>query len=75
MTWKIISLVILTLISVSNCSSAPFIDLNEVHEAHSEFEVNLILNENRNFPIILVTVSNQNAKKAAEDILKQTFIN
>lgn len=53
-------------------SVAPFVPLDTVHQAHSQFQINLILNENRNHPIILTTVSKNETKNAAISILEQT---
>lgn len=38
-------------------SGAPFIEFNALHQTYSEFEFNLIINENRNTPIILFQYS------------------
>ena len=67
MTWK--QILTLSIVCLMATSKAPFVELNTVHEAFSEFEVNLIFNENRNHPIILTTVSVDKAKEAARTVL------
>jgi hypothetical protein len=44
---------LLCIVGVVICGNAPFIKPNEVHQAYSELEVNLILNENKNAVILL----------------------
>jgi hypothetical protein len=71
MTWKIV--VLMGFVMGCFSSAAPFINVNEVHQSYSEFEVNLILNENRNYPVLIVAVSVDESKQAARDILEQTM--
>ena len=67
MTWK--HIFVLTLVPLLVCTGAPFVELNTIHQAYSEFEVNLIFNENRNHPIIVVTISRDESKDAVIDVL------
>ena len=71
MTWK--HIFTLALVPLLVCAGAPFVELNTVHEAYSEFQVNLIFNENRNHPIIVVTVSRDESKDAVKDVLERAF--
>jgi len=46
-------LYLIFLVAVGFCGRAPFIQPNEVHQAYSEIEVNLILNENKNVVVLM----------------------
>lgn len=49
----IMYLYLVLLLAVVFCGKAPFIEPNQVHQAFSELEVNLILNENKNAVILM----------------------
>ena len=44
---------LILLLGIVGCGRAPFIQPNEVHQAYSELEVNLILNENKNGVVLM----------------------
>lgn len=69
MFFYLLSLIVISTISV------PFLDPNTVHVARSELEVNLIINENRNYFILVGTVEDSSEKKLEklEDYFKSTL--
>lgn len=63
------------LLAVAFCGRTPFIEFNEVHQAYSELEVNLILNENKN-TVVLMGVGryeDAKAKKNVESLLQDVL--
>lgn len=65
--YMILYVFLIGILSVMDCSIAPFIEPNTVHQTNSELELNLIANENR-YSAILVAIYNQILKKDEEGL-------
>lgn len=64
---------ILCLLVFAESATAPFIPFNEVHPTGSEFELNLILNENRNIPILMLQYSEDKTVRILKKIIQDAL--
>jgi hypothetical protein len=64
---------ILCLLAFAEAGTAPFIPFNELHPTGSEFELNLILNENRNIPILMLQYSEDKTLRILQKIIQNAL--
>ena len=54
---------LLLILLVASVAAVPFLAADTLHQASSEFEVNLIINENKNSFILVGTIEDQTDKR------------